>query len=75
MASQVPFMKRASHVAPSGGRASLRGSVVGTTLRRDLLQMQAALDKGMFENVCCLLCDTLYVVNTFYKPSFDMKQY
>ena len=48
MASQVPFMKRASHVATPGGRASLRGSVVGTTLRRDLLQMQAALDKGMF---------------------------
>lgn len=49
MASQVPFMKRASHVeGPGGGRASLRGSVVGTTQRRDLLQMQAALDKGMF---------------------------
>jgi hypothetical protein len=52
---QVPFMKRASHVAVPGGRGSLRGSVVGTTLRRDLLQMQAALDKGKFLCRCCCL--------------------
>lgn len=47
-------MRRASHVAPiggkgGGGRASARGSVIGTTQRRDLLAMQAELDKEIFD--------------------------
>ena len=47
--SQVPpLMKRASYVNPTG-RNSMRGSVIGTTARRDLLQAQAAIDKSVFD--------------------------
>ncbi|KAL3914264.1 MAG: hypothetical protein SGARI_000216 [Bacillariaceae sp.] len=41
-------MKRASYVNVTG-RNSLRGSVIGTSARRDLLQMQAAQDKEIFD--------------------------
>jgi pyruvate,water dikinase len=41
-------MKRASYVSVSG-RNSMRGSIIGTSARRDVLQMQAALDKEIFD--------------------------
>jgi len=45
------IVRRASHVAPPsrGGRSSARGSIIGTTQRRDLLAMQAELDKEIFD--------------------------
>ncbi len=46
--SQIPLMKRASYVSVSG-RNSMRGSIIGTSARRDVLQMQAALDKEIFD--------------------------
>ena len=47
--SQVPpLLKRASYVNATG-RNSMRGSVIGTTARRDLLQAQAAIDKSVFD--------------------------
>lgn len=46
--SNIPLMKRASYVNVTG-RPSLRGSIVGTTARRDILKMQAAQDKEIFD--------------------------
>lgn len=53
MSGNIPFMRRASHVTPivkGRGRGSTRGSVIGTTQRRDLLEMQAELDKAIFDS-------------------------
>lgn len=47
--SQIPLMKRASYVQNATGRYSLRGSIIGTSARRDLLQQQAAQDKVIFD--------------------------
>jgi phosphoenolpyruvate synthase/pyruvate phosphate dikinase len=46
--SQIPLMKRASYVGATG-RVSMRGSIIGTSARRDLLKMQAELDKEIFD--------------------------
>lgn len=46
--SQISLMKRASY-ADVTGRPSLRGSIIGTGARRDLLMMQAAQDKEIFD--------------------------